>query len=109
MIESFVAVPRVAAELYAPHADAIAAESDVIESLRTDKRTNCLVVTSQAQNVDAATEELRQLIQDENLISAASSMGLTLPEVRSLRAMANSAMMEQRPNQVCSATISSPL
>jgi hypothetical protein len=85
-IQSFVEVPNVSVELYAPHLDAVAAQSNVIVSLRTDASTNCLVVTAQSRYLDSARSEVRQLVQDESLIFAASAMGLTIAEVQQVRA-----------------------
>lgn len=85
IIESGVPSDMCPVRLFEPYVREIANTSKVIEELSVDVRSNILVVTAQARNMDAAKREVQALIADENLFRAASRLQVSLAEIRQLR------------------------
>ena len=89
-VRETVLVPQLDVNIYAKHVDEIANASEVITELQVDRRTNTIIVSAQARNLDAAIEELRDLIRDPAAVLAASSLDVSVGEARELLALASS-------------------
>ena len=69
-----------------PHIESIVKGDSSIKGLRIDPRFNSLTVIAQARNIEAATRHIELLIAEPHLMHAASSLDMTIHEVRELLA-----------------------
>ncbi len=81
-VRETVLVPQLDVNIYAQHVDEIANASEVITELKVDRLTNTIIVSAQSRNLDAASEEVRDLIRDPAPVLAASSLGVSVGEAR---------------------------
>jgi len=83
-VTTLLTVPTIDVQLYESHLDAIAKENTAITRLQIDRRTNAIIVSAQARNIDAAVKDIEKLIADPSPVFAASSLGVTLKEAEEL-------------------------
>ena len=77
-------VPTIDVQLYEPHLDSIVQGNTSIVKLRIDRRTNAIIVSAQARNIDAVVKDMEKLTVDPTPVFAASSLGVTLKEAQEL-------------------------
>lgn len=85
--QTTVVVPEWDVSIFAPHIDELVAASEAIADLQIDRRTNSVIVTAEARNLDAAVDEVWNYAKDPSLILAASSLDVTVSEARNLQAV----------------------